>query len=65
LHGDCLYEDEADLEERLQGLLTGRTRRISPEDLRALLGGNGWQERAPLWDDFVAQVFGQEKLWYK
>jgi len=65
LHGACLYEDEADLEGRLQGLLTGRTQRISPEDLRTRLGGYGWEERAPVWDDFVAQVFGQEKLWYK
>lgn len=56
LHGSCLYEGEADLEARLEALLTGRTAPVAAGALRALLGCHDWGERAREWDDFVAQV---------
>lgn len=65
LHPGCLYRDEADLESRLVSLLTGQEARLAPETLRSLLGVWDWERRAPEWDDFVAQVPGGRKVWYK
>ncbi|MBE0618337.1 MAG: DUF3524 domain-containing protein [Proteobacteria bacterium] len=65
LHDVCLYEGEADLEARLEALLTGRAPRLSPDALRAALGVHGWRERAPTWDLFLAQVPAAGKVWYK
>ena len=56
LHAPCLYEGEADLEARLEALLTGRTAPVWPVALRALLGRHDWGQRAGQWDDFVAQA---------
>jgi glycosyltransferase involved in cell wall biosynthesis len=64
LHEGCLYRDEADLEARLDALLTGRRPRVAPKELRALLGACAWQVRSREWDEFVAQVPGGRKVWY-
>lgn len=56
LHARCLYEGEAELEERLEALLTGRVPRLEPPVLRGLLGRHGWAERAPEWDELVSRV---------
>lgn len=56
LHARCLYEGEADLEERLEALLTGRVAPVEAKVLRALLGRHGWVKRAPEWDEMVSRV---------
>ncbi len=64
LHDDCLYRDEADLEARLQDLLTGRRPRVPAEKLRVLLGPCDWKSRFREWDEFVVPVPGGGKVWY-
>jgi glycosyltransferase involved in cell wall biosynthesis len=58
LHGRCLYAGEADLEARLEALLTGRTAPVASDALRALLRRHDWGERAREWDDFAARAAG-------
>jgi glycosyltransferase involved in cell wall biosynthesis len=65
MHGDCLYEDEQDLEARLEGLLGGDRQRWSPAKLRHILTDYRWEQRAAKFDALVEQVFEEQKLCYK
>ncbi len=49
-HGACLYADEADLERRLEGLLTGRAGRLPAPVLREGVWGHAWEHRAAAFD---------------
>ena len=64
LHPECLYEDEADLEARLEALLAGRERRVAPDRLRSLFAACDWAVRAEDFDEVVSQVPGRTEMWY-
>lgn len=64
IHGECLYEDEADLEARMAALLTGVRPRLPPQRLRSLFRGCDWSVRAREFDHAVSQVPGAAKTWY-
>ncbi len=64
LHPACLYEDEADLETRLEALLAGPGNRVAPHRLRSLFRACDWGVRAGDFDEVVSQVPGRAEMWY-
>ena len=65
LHRECLYRTEAELEERLWGLLLGQIAPIEKARLRVLFGGCRWEERCRGFDELVWQVFEETEVCYK
>ncbi len=57
-HAACLYADEADLERRLEGLLTGRAGRLPAPVLRDGVSHYAWERRAPAFDAEAEAVKG-------
>ena len=57
-HAACLYADEADLERRLEGLLTGRVERLPAPVLRDGVSRYAWERRASAFDAEAEAVIG-------
>ncbi len=56
VHDLCLYDDEEELETRLEALLGDGVPRLSRERLRALFACHGWRERALGFDGLAEWV---------